>query len=502
MYNSRIWDRLLETPTALGGFGGNKQALFAHLNRKIIAVDGDLLKGIEEPTSFSSSSSSSSISCQQPGNNEPFGLSQAWQERFAREGIDIVFHNAATVNFDEAIDMSVRLNVLAPLTMMKLAKKWRCRAYIHVSTAYVVSHHKTKYVSAEKLDVSPNGFNADILISKVLDLSNKLKNKNSAKRKILLDRAAEKLMKPFPNTYTLTKHTAELKVVELNKTLELPLCIVRPSIIGASLREPVPGWIDTLSAAAAVFTAGGLGMINLLPGNPNGVGDIIPVDFVVNHMLLRCGEVLSRIIPCGKDSNGIHHVPISHCASSTMNPVKWRTCEVIGETFIYDNSVHQRGKISYRMINNPNQFALEWFLRFTAPLALYKTGANLLNAETHILKADKLSTAIKQGERICELFKAFTKKEYFFETKNIQKWVSDARMNMTNSGKYPNKYIPANNLFNVDSTEIVWNTYLQCFAYGIRRYILSEDMTDFPIEVSFFLGIFSLFFLTSFFQLN
>jgi hypothetical protein len=69
----------------------------------------------------------------------------------------------------------------------------------------------------------------------------------------------------------LTKHCAELKVAELNRNLQLPLCIVRPSIIGASLREPVPGWIDTLSAAAAVFTAGGLGMINLLPGNPSGM---------------------------------------------------------------------------------------------------------------------------------------------------------------------------------------------------------------------------------------
>ena len=149
-------------------------------------------------------------------------------------------------------------------------------------------------------------------------------------------------------------------------------------------------------------------------------------------------------------------------------------------------------------------------MRLRGPLTLYDAGTTLLHdglglkslADKHITNVQKLKVAINQGERICELFKAFTKKEYFFETKNIQKWVSDARMNMTNSGKYPNKYIPANNLFNVDSTEIVWNTYLQCFAYGIRRYILSEDMTDFPIEVSFFLGIFSLFFLTSFFQLN
>ena len=471
LYKSRIWERLLETPTTQGGFNGNKKALDTFLRQKIVAVDGDLLKGILPPDSDSPDPPPAI-----------FGLSPQWQDRLAREGVDIVFHNAATVNFDEQIDMAIRLNVLAPLKMMELAKQWRCRAYVHVSTAYVVSHHKTKYFSPERLDVSPKGLNPDKLIAKVLELSKRVANKTKEKKKIILDRAATTLNGAFPNTYTLTKHIAELKVVEQNKRLQLPMCIVRPSIIGASLREPVPGWIDTLSAAAAVFTAGSLGMLNLLPGNPNGVGDIIPVDLVVNHMLLRCSEVLSRAIPCGKDSKGVHHMPISHCATSTMNPVKWRSCEVVKESFVYDNSIHQRGKISYRMLENQNQFNLEWFLRFTAPLALYRTGATLLNASSHMAEADKLDKAIKQGERICELFKAFTTKEYFYETSTIQGWVQASQSDMTAHGRHPNRYVPANNPFNVDSREIVWNTYLHCFAYGIRRYILSEDMTDFPTE--------------------
>ena len=243
---------------------------------------------------------------------------------------------------------------------------------------------------------------------------------------------------------------------------------------------------------AAVFTAGGLGMINLLPGNPNGIGDIIPVDFVVNHMLLRCSEILNQSIMCGKDiRTGKHHVPISHCATSTMNPVKWRTCEVIGETFLYDNSVHQRGqRLGYRMLNNPNQFAFEWFLRLRGPLTLYDVGTTLLHdglgleslADKHINNVQKLKVAINQGERICELFQAFTKKEYFYETNVIEKWIASARNEMTSNNQYPNQYVPSNNPFNVDSTEIVWNTYLQCFAYGIRKYILAEDMTDFPKE--------------------
>jgi hypothetical protein len=57
------------------------------------------------------------------------------------------------------------------------------------------------------------------------------------------------------------------------------------------------------------------------------------------------------------------------------------------------------------MVNNPNMFALEWFLRFTAPLALYTTGAEMMNSKIHKDHATKLAKAAKQGERICELFK-------------------------------------------------------------------------------------------------
>ena len=240
LFQSRIWERLRDTSTALGGFSGNKKALLSHLRKKIVAVDGDLLQGIlPQETSLQTSSSTTSI----------FGISQQWHNRLEKEGVDIVFHNAATVNFDEQIDMSIRLNVLAPLKMMELAKRWRCKAYVHVSTAYVVAHQKTKHFSPERIGTSPKGLNPDELIAKVLELSRNAHSKTPERRKEYMDRVARTLMSPFPNTYTLTKHIAELKVIALNKTLELPLCIVRPSIIGASLREPVPGWIDTLSAA-------------------------------------------------------------------------------------------------------------------------------------------------------------------------------------------------------------------------------------------------------------
>ena len=41
-----------------------------------------------------------------------------------------------------------------------------------------------------------------------------------------------------PNTYTHTKHLAESMLV--NEAKDLPVCIVRPSIVTAVWKEPVP----------------------------------------------------------------------------------------------------------------------------------------------------------------------------------------------------------------------------------------------------------------------
>lgn len=66
----------------------------------------------------------------------------------------------------------------------------------------------------------------------------------------------------------------------------LPVNIVRPAIIGASINEPYPGWTDTFSAAGGLTLAGGIGIINYIHGNGNNVGDFVPVDFVSNVIIV------------------------------------------------------------------------------------------------------------------------------------------------------------------------------------------------------------------------
>ena len=50
----------------------------------------------------------------------------------------------------------------------------------------------------------------------------------------------------YPNTYTFTKFMTELLLLK-ECDGKMPLSIIRPSIVTASLKEPIPGWIDNIN---------------------------------------------------------------------------------------------------------------------------------------------------------------------------------------------------------------------------------------------------------------
>ena len=91
------------------------------------------------------------------------------------------------------------------------------------------------------------------------------------------------LIGQFPNTYTFTKNLAEKSVQ--NQRGNLPVTIVRPSIIISAYSEPVSGWIDTLAAGGALALATEYGFIkafNMIRDTPV---DFVPVDCVSNIIL-------------------------------------------------------------------------------------------------------------------------------------------------------------------------------------------------------------------------
>lgn len=46
----------------------------------------------------------------------------------------------------------------------------------------------------------------------------------------------------FPNSYTFTKSLGE-RSLQKNRPSDMTLTILRPSIVGSSFRDPMPGWV-------------------------------------------------------------------------------------------------------------------------------------------------------------------------------------------------------------------------------------------------------------------
>ena len=83
----------------------------------------------------------------------------------------------------------------------------------------------------------------------------------------------------WPDAYAFTKALGEQALTEAKGNV--PVSIVRPSIIESALAEPFPGWIRGFRMAEPVILSYARGLLKEFPGVPEGTVDVIPVDIVV-----------------------------------------------------------------------------------------------------------------------------------------------------------------------------------------------------------------------------
>lgn len=139
---------------------------------------------------------------------------------------------------------------------------------------------------------------------------------SSPKRDMMKAGGKAFIPKAFPDAYCFTKRMAEELLLRMNQN-RVPLLILRPSIIGASLSEPTPGWTDNTSLLNGVTLLVGLGIMRDLRGIPGAFLDVVPVDLVVKQILQ---SIVSLAVQY-KESGGQKNVLVSHASTSALNPV-------------------------------------------------------------------------------------------------------------------------------------------------------------------------------------
>lgn len=115
------------------------------------------------------------------------------------------------------------------------------KSIVHVSTAY--ANCDRRYINEEV-------YNPPVKAEKLIEACEWMQED-------VFNLITPKVIQEKPNTYTYTKQIAESVIIQECK--DMPISIIRPSIIGATWREPFPGWVENFNGPTALFPATGTG---------------------------------------------------------------------------------------------------------------------------------------------------------------------------------------------------------------------------------------------------
>ncbi|KAK1120200.1 hypothetical protein K0M31_012570 [Melipona bicolor] len=212
------------------------------------------------------------------------------------ENVNIVFHVAATVRFNEPLNVAVNVNTKSTARIMELCKELK-----HVISIVYVS---TAYSNANIFEIEEKIYTTSFKPSTVINICESGDQQS-------IDLLEDEILKIYPNTYTFSKNLAEQ--IMSNNSDSLPVAIVRPSVIGASLKEPCPGWVDNIYGLTGIFMLIGKGTTRTMLVKKSKRLDLVPVDYVVN------------IIICAAWHVTLHRNNEVKVYNSTSNahPIKW-----------------------------------------------------------------------------------------------------------------------------------------------------------------------------------
>ena len=94
---------------------------------------------------------------------------------------------------------------------------------------------------------------------------------------------AQRIIKPYPNTYTYTKALSEQVVRKYGKNLNV--AVLRPSIVSTTFNEPVPGYTDNVYGVNGVVIGAGVGILRIFHIDKKLRANIVPADFVINAVI-------------------------------------------------------------------------------------------------------------------------------------------------------------------------------------------------------------------------
>ncbi|KAJ9578556.1 hypothetical protein L9F63_005285, partial [Diploptera punctata] len=306
--------------------------------------------------------------------------------------------------------------------------------FIHVSTAYC---HLKERVLYEKLYPPPADPHKIIKCVEWLDDE-------------VVNSMTDKILGDLPNTYAFTKALSEGLVAE--QIDNLPVVILRPSIVIPVWKEPLPGWTDNINGPTGLLIGAGKGVIRTMYCNQDSYADYLPVDVAVNGIFLATWNFLG---------NKLYF--IYHLTSSSELKVTWAEIIDRGRRLVTEK-VPLNGVVWYpggsmkksRFVHN-----LAMFFFHLLP-ALLIDGLIFLSGNKPIMM--RVQRRINKG---FEVFEYYTNKQWDFKNE----YVVTMRKILNDRERLE---------FQIEGNDLDIDEYILSCIHAARLYILKESPESIP----------------------
>lgn len=366
---------------------------------------------------------------------DKLGLS-ASDKQILIDNVSVVFHSAARVRFDFDLRTAIEMNITGLQRVANLCRE--------IKNLDVLLHVSTVYMHLDKKEIEEHIYPTSVDPVKLVEFLAPMSDEQ-------LNGITRKLVGNSPNVYGFTKGLAE-KLLQ-NEYGDLPVCIVRPSIVTATSKEPLPGWVDNLNGPTGLISGVGKGLLRALKVNPDLVGDLIPVEFPINLMIVAA---------CYRAIKPTNTITVYNCSSGCQNPVTWG--EIRTHSMAAWAKYPTSGLLWYPACNyniNPVIHKLQVAVMHYFPAYLYDTMARLLG------KKPMLVRLYGKAHHAMACLEFYTTHQWNFVSRNpgrlMEKLCSQDRQ-----------------VFNFDVRTIDWKSYLETYVCGVRQFILKDPPSTLP----------------------
>jgi len=352
------------------------------------------------------------------------------------DNVSVIFHSAATVRFDEELKKSVMMNVEGTRSILELAQKMPgLESFVHVSTAY--AHCSTQSRIDEKFYV-----NYDLDANQIIEQCNKSDNL-----------VQDDIIGHHPNSYTFTKALAEQFLLE--NAQDLPLTIIRPSIVVASWKDPMPGWVDNFNGPTGLIAGFATGVFRTMFTNCEKAADFIPVDIAINVMIVaawKTAQNQQNLMP-----------PIYNVTSGEIKPLTWGEIEEYGIKSVYNYPVESVMWYPGGSFKN-NAFhdrVSRWLFHYLPAYLIDALLAIFWRKPFMIRLVNKMTKSI-------DALQYFTTNEWSWSNANVAKLHQDLVETDPQSLKD----------FDFDIKSLNWRNFFENYVLGTRHYVLKNSPTS------------------------